>query len=386
MGMDVLSPFSFYGGKAKMAPLICRMLDYDSTDIYIEPFGGACRVLLNKPRHKQEIYNDFGAGLYEFFDCMSKPERSRKVISALYDLIPSEEVFHEMRDYKIGHEKELTDYMQLQFKKFIYQCNRKYKAKELGELHRKICQKEYEDIIRISREILINQSVFQDADEVKRFGYYAGLYEAYWDAVCEDYEEAYAKTKSRKLALEAVEGFTSDTLVSNGSESTMDSVTMAVATFASYYMSRDGMGLDYSEAKCRSIDAYYRQLVRLEEVAERMAEVAVMQLDAKFLTGLYCQNERAMIYLDPSYLNPEDESRDWGKGIYNRSFDYELHEELAMMIQDAKARILISNYDVPPYKDYLDEEHGWKRMEFQTTTGVGNKKGNLRTEVLWYNY
>lgn len=63
----VLSPFSFYGGKAKMSSLIVDMLDYNNTDIYIEPFGGACRVLLNKPRHREEIYNDFGAGLYSFF-------------------------------------------------------------------------------------------------------------------------------------------------------------------------------------------------------------------------------------------------------------------------------------------------------------------------------
>ncbi len=44
-----LSAFNYYGGKARMAPLICDLLDYDTTDIYIEPFGGGARTLLNKP-------------------------------------------------------------------------------------------------------------------------------------------------------------------------------------------------------------------------------------------------------------------------------------------------------------------------------------------------
>lgn len=417
MGMDVLSPFSFYGGKAKMAPLICSMLDYDNTDIYIEPFGGACRVLLNKPRHKQEIYNDFGAGLYEFFNCMSKPEHSAQVISALYDLVPSEEVFHEMRDYKIEHETELTDYMVQQFKKFVYRCNRKYTAQGLSRLHSCISQKEYADIISISKDVLRN-GVIQDKGEEEQLKCYLRLYETYWGMVKEEYITAYKiaekafdkewNTKaltaqkngkvirgskaqhkhiaSHTAALHVIGEMTADTLISNGAESTLDSVKMAVATFASYYMSRDGMGLDYSEAKCRSWDAYYRQLVKLEDVAARMEDVAVMQLDAKMLTAVYCQNSRAMIYLDPSYLNPEDTSKDLGKGIYNRSFDYELHEELALLIREADAKIILSNYDTEPYKSILDEKHGWKRMEFETTTGVGNKKDNLRTEVLWYNY
>ncbi len=134
------------------------------------------------------------------------------------------------------------------------------------------------------------------------------------------------------------------------------------------------------------MDAYYRQLVKLKDVAERMEGVDVRQLDAIFLTKEYCENERAMIYLDPSYLNPEDTDKDLGKNVYNRSYDYGDHEKLAKAIQNAKAHILLSNYDVAPYNIYLDEEHGWKRMEFETTTGVGSKKNNLRTEVLWYDY
>lgn len=203
--------------------------------------------------------------------------------------------------------------------------------------------------------------------------------------------------KRHKKALEAIEEFTSDILISNDGVNTMDDVEMAVATFLTYYMSRDGMGKDYSETKSNSLEKYYRQLVKLEDVAERFRDVTVIQADALHLVAEYGQAKNVMLYLDPSYLS-EGEGRkgkkdkkaegrkDLGKGVYNRSFDYEKHEELALLVRDAKAHIILSNYDAEPYKSELTEEAGWKRMEFETTTGVGGKKGNLRTEVLWYNY
>lgn len=175
MGMDILSPFSFYGGKAKMASLICRMLDYDNTDIYIEPFGGACRVLLNKPRHEVEIYNDFGIGLYEFFFAMSKPELSEKVISALYDVKPDKELFYEMKRYKQKHENEPMADVQLRFKELAYQLKKKYDSPQLGELHRLVIKKRYKEIIAKSVEIL-GDKVIKDVQEEKAFQEYVQLY------------------------------------------------------------------------------------------------------------------------------------------------------------------------------------------------------------------
>ncbi len=421
--METLSPFSFYGGKAKMSSLICDMLDYDNTDIYAEPFGGACRVLLNKPRHKVELYNDFGIGLYEFFHAMSDPKLSREVISALYDITPSKELFHEMKDYKTKHENDIVDYMKLQFKELSYRLGQKYNSKKLKELHKRVIKKDYKEIIRISKEIL-GKGIIQDQWDIKAFTEQISMYENYWELVKDEYNEVYgdareafvkewekkesegtkitvdkdkyAHEKSHEIALEAIRDYTSDILTSNGAEKTMNNVDMAVATFVSYYLSRDGMGKAYSETKGNSLDAYYRQLARLEDVADRFNGVEVTQVDALWLVAEYCQFENAMLYLDPSYLNVEKEDKDknknrknkkdLGNGIYNRSFDYDKHESLALMIQEAKAHIIVSNYDVSPYNDLLTEEYGWKRIEFETTTGVGNQKDNKRTEVLWYNY
>lgn len=423
--MEILSPFSFYGGKAKMSPLIVDMLDYDNTDIYVEPFGGACRVLLNKPRHEVEIYNDFGIGLYEFFNAMSNPKLSKEVISKLYDLSPSKELFHEMKEYKRVHENDIVDCMKLEFKELSYRLGEKYNSEDLKKLHTMVIKQDYKEIINKSREIL-KKGIIQDRHDIKAFRAQMRQYVNYWGLVRNEYNKVYRSAKgaftkewkkkesegikitvnkdsfthekSHKIALEAIRDYTSDILTSNGSEITMDSVSMAIATFVSYYLSRDGMGKDYSETKGNSFDAYYRQLAKLEDVADRFVGVRVTQVDALMLVRTYCGIKNAMLYLDPSYLNEEKEEKnrknkkgrknkkDLGKEIYNRSFDYDMHEKLALMIQNAKAHILLSNYDVSPYKDLLTEENGWRRIEFETVTSVGGQKDNKRTEVLWYNY
>lgn len=52
-----------------MAHFIVDRLNYDDSDIFLTPFGGMCRVLLNKPRHKDENYNDYSPGLNALMHC-----------------------------------------------------------------------------------------------------------------------------------------------------------------------------------------------------------------------------------------------------------------------------------------------------------------------------
>lgn len=192
MSNDVLSPFSFYGGKARMAPIICSMLDYDNTDIYLEPFGGAARVLLNKPKHKQELYNDFGAGLYAFFDAMGRPELSGQVISALFEIVPSEEIFHEMRDYKLEHESTLMEYMKEQFRRTVYECKKKYGTEELNRLHRCVLHEEYNGIIELTRSILV-KGTLQEKEERLAFIHFGLTYAQYRSIVKEQLGQAFDK-------------------------------------------------------------------------------------------------------------------------------------------------------------------------------------------------
>lgn len=408
-----LSPFSFYGGKDRMAPLICSLLDYDHTDLYIEPFGGACRVLLNKPRHGQEIYNDFGHGLCSFFEAMGSRELSEEVIEALYGIVPSEGVFRQMAQRKMEHEQGLTEYMQGQFRKVVWGCCKRYQSKELRELHGHIGRREYGEIVDKASGIL-SEGVITDGDDRRLFGEYARLYGQYWDIVGGAYREAYNEAGAffdeeleaaesaqgkrlrnrerhkRKFcherALEAIEGYTGDMPASGDTGGGKDMVDMAVATFLTYYLSRDGMGLDYSPEKGGSLGRYYSSLGGLRDIAQRLEGVTVTQADALLLVREYRRYRNVMMYLDPSYLKPEDVGRDLGKGIYSRSFSYDDHVRLAEAIKDADARIILSNYEVEPYMGLLTEESGWKRLYHETSTSVGGKRGNKRTEVLWYNY
>lgn len=95
-----LTLFGYYGGKARLAKYIAELLDYDNTDVYIEPFGGAGSVLLNKPPHKVEIYSDLSRGLVALMDCLSNPETAEELIAELYETDYSEDCFNQCLEYK----------------------------------------------------------------------------------------------------------------------------------------------------------------------------------------------------------------------------------------------------------------------------------------------
>lgn len=64
--MNNLSLIRWAGGKGKqlndLLPLIPR------SKIYVEPFGGGCSVLLNRPRMPVEVYNDLDSALVNLFE------------------------------------------------------------------------------------------------------------------------------------------------------------------------------------------------------------------------------------------------------------------------------------------------------------------------------
>lgn len=93
MNNHVLSAFAFYGGKALLAPKICDLLCYASTSIYVEPFGGGARVLLNKPRHDKEIYNEGSTSLCTFMRVMTQHDTAMELIGRLHDTLFAEEEF-----------------------------------------------------------------------------------------------------------------------------------------------------------------------------------------------------------------------------------------------------------------------------------------------------
>jgi DNA adenine methylase len=60
-----LSTFPYIGGKFYLLDIILKLIP--EHEIYIEPFGGSAKVLINKPPSKVEIYNDLDKRIANLF-------------------------------------------------------------------------------------------------------------------------------------------------------------------------------------------------------------------------------------------------------------------------------------------------------------------------------
>ncbi|GIW05154.1 MAG: hypothetical protein KatS3mg059_1774 [Thermomicrobiales bacterium] len=67
-----LQAFKWFGGKGRLVHRIIALMPPHR--IYVEPFGGAATVLLNKPPSPVEVYNDVDEGLVGFFRVLSDPD------------------------------------------------------------------------------------------------------------------------------------------------------------------------------------------------------------------------------------------------------------------------------------------------------------------------
>jgi DNA adenine methylase len=75
------SPLRYHGGKFRIAPWIISFFPNHSR--YVEAFGGAGGVLLQKPRAKEEIYNDIDSAVVNFFRVLRCPESRARLVEML---------------------------------------------------------------------------------------------------------------------------------------------------------------------------------------------------------------------------------------------------------------------------------------------------------------
>lgn len=58
--------FKYPGGKTMLLDKLIRLMDY-SKEVYVELFGGSAILLLNKPKHNIEIYNDINEDIFNLW-------------------------------------------------------------------------------------------------------------------------------------------------------------------------------------------------------------------------------------------------------------------------------------------------------------------------------
>ena len=358
-----LSLFSYFGGKARFCREIAELLDYNHTNIYIEPFGGAASVLLNKPTHNVELYSDVSRGLVALMGCLSDSDKAPILIESLYDTVYSEECFLEHMEYRNSVDDNYLKAAQLKELKKRKELSEKVmrKLKKTGYL------KELKNLPDDKQRELIEELVKGDSilsPEDKQ--------------AIKDIEE----DEVGRVLLD-MENF--DINENVGVIEDPDELKLAVATYVQYSMSRDGMGTAFSSSKFRSSEAYYKHIDRLYDVADRLNGVQVTG-SVGTLTYLlecsYLDDPKAMFYIDAPYLSADQNQKNLGI-CYKGQMEVEDHRLLLQTISKSKAKFLISNYDTPVYNYYLGD---WNKVTIDTVTGVGSKKNNKRTECLWYNY
>ncbi|WP_169008440.1 DNA adenine methylase [Faecalispora jeddahensis] len=351
----VLSIAPYYGGKARMAHFICDRINYSDTDIFVTPFGGMCRVLLNKARHQIDCYNDYNPGLYALITILSNRDTAYELIHRLYtETNYSKEEFDKQKSVYDMATKSFEVQEKNTLKKLLIShdiVEPIHANRLLSSIYQEATKEDKDaDKDETDRELDIRKkskskeqppkeksSVIRDAEKklkavIKEDNAFKGQFErilANWILAAE------MKMQDESVALDKLDGSYESRELDWPQNAGVDvsDMDLAVATYYVFQCSRDGMGQAFSEHKFKTTEQYLQRVMNLYDCAEQLEGVRTFQIDAMAFcrwlplidvdgTEVFNQlpvefqqfndwlfNSRVMMLCDPSYISPTEEKK-----------------------------------------------------------------------------
>ncbi len=364
--MDRINLMPYYGGKAKMSSYIADMLDYRNSKIYVELFGGAGSVILNKIPHDIEIYNELNIGVNTLFNVLKDKEKSIELIDRLMKNSEySKDCFMDALRYRNSIEDDPLKEKTRLLKEFIKEIQEKYSIdwyssykefrgndkllkskmssmgvtqseykrgfKLLNEYNRIMVDCKGFDVLLLKMISFISRTEYKDdiIDTDIRFFKMLNMVNILEcmikDApVLKDDSDGNSKWVYAQLLLDEYKSMFQSNITKSFNEYKVkdyDPIELAKSTYIIYQLSRDGIGKYFSNSRVNANNRYMKKISNLLDVSKRLENVIITNMDAKYLLnydqivkviseyGIYGTNNilenDVIMYCDPPYLKED---------------------------------------------------------------------------------
>jgi len=162
----------------------------------------------------------------------------------------------------------------------------------------------------------------------------------------------------------------------------------AVCDFVRWRQSFGGQGQSWSYTTGRArggmagdVNAWWTAIDMLPRIVDRLRRVQIICQSA-FEAIPRFDHQDGLIYCDPPYVH---DTRSRGStNVYAVEMSDDDHQQLAKLLNDCKARVVLSGYPSPLYNELYAT---WRRVTFDIANHAAGGRSKAReTECLWMNF